>query len=79
MARQKKRTCLYCYAQLTGRRDAKTCSDRCRKRLQRARLLLEQNLSEQLRYPDDTDHELDNRLGEKNILVASARMAGAMS
>jgi hypothetical protein len=44
MARQKKKTCLYCYAPLCGRRDAKTCSPRCRKRLQRARLLLERDL-----------------------------------
>jgi hypothetical protein len=46
MARQKKKTCLYCYAPLSGRRDAKTCSARCRKRLQRARLLLEQDLEQ---------------------------------
>jgi hypothetical protein len=48
MARQKKKTCLYCYAPLSGRRDAKTCSDRCRKRLQRARLLLERDLTKNL-------------------------------
>ena len=47
MARQKKKTCLYCYAPLSGRRDAKTCSARCRKRLQRARLLLEKDLQVQ--------------------------------
>jgi hypothetical protein len=43
MSRQKKKTCLYCYAPLSGRRDAKTCSARCRKRLQRARILLERD------------------------------------
>lgn len=48
MARQKKKTCLYCYAPLSGRRDAKTCSARCRKRLQRARLLLERDLEQKL-------------------------------
>jgi hypothetical protein len=48
MARQKKKTCLYCYAPLSGRRDAKTCSDRCRKRLQRTRLLLEKDLESRL-------------------------------
>jgi hypothetical protein len=48
MARQKKKTCLYCYAPLGGRRDAKTCSPRCRKRLQRARSLLEQDLEQKI-------------------------------
>jgi predicted nucleic acid-binding Zn ribbon protein len=48
MARQKKKTCLYCFAPLSGRRDAKTCSDRCRKRLQRTRLLLEKDLERRL-------------------------------
>jgi hypothetical protein len=46
MARQKKKTCLYCYAPLSGRRDAKTCSARCRKRLQRARMLLARDLEQ---------------------------------
>jgi hypothetical protein len=49
MARQKKKTCLYCYEPLNGRRDAKTCSARCRKRLQRARLLLEKDLHDSSR------------------------------
>jgi hypothetical protein len=49
MARQKKKTCLYCYAPLSGRRDAKTCSARCRKRLQRARLMLEHDLEQKFR------------------------------
>lgn len=44
MAHHKRKTCLYCYTPLIGRRDAKTCSPRCRKRLQRARLLLEENI-----------------------------------
>jgi hypothetical protein len=46
MARQKKKTCLYCYAPLSGRRDAKTCSARCRKRLQRARMVLAHDLEQ---------------------------------
>lgn len=51
MARQKKKTCLYCYAPLSGRRDAKTCSPRCRKRLQRARVLLEHDLEQKFGSP----------------------------
>lgn len=50
MARQKKKTCLYCYAPLSGRRDAKTCSARCRKRLQRARMLLERDFEYRLSH-----------------------------
>jgi hypothetical protein len=41
MARQRKKICLYCYKPFIGRADAKTCSDRCRKGIQRARLLFE--------------------------------------
>jgi hypothetical protein len=52
MPRQKKKTCLYCYAPLCGRRDAKTCSARCRKRLQRARLLLEHDLEQKFGSAD---------------------------
>jgi hypothetical protein len=50
MARQKKKTCLYCYAPLGGRRDAKTCSARCRKRLQRARNLLARDFEYRLSH-----------------------------
>ncbi len=44
MARQKKKYCICCYVVLSGRRDAKTCSVRCRKRAQRARLLFESSI-----------------------------------
>jgi len=36
MARQKTSICLSCNTTFRSRRGAKTCSDRCRKRLQRA-------------------------------------------
>jgi len=42
MARQKAKICLYCYKPFKARRDAKTCSDRCRKSFQRARDLYRQ-------------------------------------
>jgi hypothetical protein len=38
---QKTKTCLSCRELFVARRDAKTCSVRCRKRLQRAVLLLQ--------------------------------------
>jgi hypothetical protein len=68
MARQKKKTCLYCYAPLSGRRDAKTCSARCRKRLQRARLLLE--------------HDLEQKFGSTDTVrvdLAKHRLAGRVA
>lgn len=62
MARQKTKNCLYCYSPFRGRRDAKTCSNRCRKGLQRARVLLERDL--ELRLGDKLlDHELIGRYG----------------
>jgi hypothetical protein len=64
MLRHKKKTCLYCYAPLSGRRDAKTCSDRCRKRLQRVRMLLEQDIQEKI----GSSHEV----GRQVRLVPSA-------
>ena len=42
MARQRTKICLYCYKPFKARRDAKTCSDRCRKSFQRARDLYRQ-------------------------------------
>ncbi|MGA3150756.1 MAG: hypothetical protein ABSD10_04120, partial [Candidatus Saccharimonadales bacterium] len=40
MVRQKTRTCVVCNQPFKGRPNAKTCSERCRKRLQRAKTLL---------------------------------------
>ena len=42
MARQKNNTCLSCNRIFRGRKGAKTCSDRCRKQLQRSRAKLAQ-------------------------------------
>jgi hypothetical protein len=42
MARQKTKICLFCYKPFKARRDAKTCSARCRKSFQRARELYRQ-------------------------------------
>jgi predicted nucleic acid-binding Zn ribbon protein len=39
MAHRVRKQCISCMQLFVGRRDAKTCSERCRKRLQRARLL----------------------------------------
>ena len=38
MARRVRKLCPACQQLFIGRRDAKTCSERCRKRLQRARI-----------------------------------------
>lgn len=44
MARRVRKVCPSCQQLFVGRRDAKTCSERCRKRLQRARLLLDKDV-----------------------------------
>lgn len=38
MAKRSRKLCPSCQQLFLGRRDAKTCSERCRKRLQRARV-----------------------------------------
>src|SRR5665811_38094 len=40
MAHQKTKICISCHQLFRGRRDAKTCSERCRKRAQRVKTLL---------------------------------------
>lgn len=42
MSHRRKKICLFCYTPFEGRRDAKTCSDRCRKGLQRSKVMYEE-------------------------------------
>lgn len=44
MAHKVRKQCISCQHLFVGRRDAKTCSERCRKRLQRARALYQRPL-----------------------------------
>jgi len=46
MARQKTKNCIVCRQPFSGRPNAKTCSARCRKRLQRAKSLLSREIHE---------------------------------
>lgn len=46
MAHQRSKLCPSCHTVFRGRKDARTCSDRCRKRLQRATASLQKQLLE---------------------------------
>jgi hypothetical protein len=65
MPRQKRKICLYCYKPFKARRDAKTCSDRCRKSFQRARDLYHR---ETQRIEQEADYSLS-----RHTMIAQQR------
>jgi hypothetical protein len=72
MARQKTKLCPSCQQVFRGRKDAKTCSDRCRKRLQRAKDLL---------IHDSGDYDLvpANLVRAKNLTLAKQAIEADIS
>lgn len=54
MAHRVRKLCPACQQLFVGRRDAKTCSDRCRKRLQRARVFWKRDLKQNLEPAGNT-------------------------
>jgi hypothetical protein len=56
---QKSKICVSCSTAFIGRRDAKTCSDRCRKKLQRVKANLAKELASIERSAKRTLHELE--------------------
>jgi len=54
MATNPSKPCLACFTLFNARKDSKTCSVRCRKRLQRSRMRLRQN--------GDLDNLVEHRL-----------------
>jgi len=70
MARQKTKNCIVCRQPFSGRPNAKTCSARCRKRLQRAKSLLSREIHEAEtaehkieKWAEEVVKSLENRVG----------------
>lgn len=67
MPRAKHRLCLGCSQPFSGRADAKTCSAKCRKRFQRARILYRDVLQadeQQIDYRPRSYGLVDSRRGQ---------------
>jgi hypothetical protein len=76
MARQKTKPCLYCYSSFRGRRDAKTCSARCRKGLQRARVLLERDYQTKLAGRQSSPLIIDRYTSDDRPLSSAGLVRG---
>jgi len=63
MARVKTKVCLACGESLRGRRDTKTCSARCRKRLHRAKILLQQEVDQARQATQTVAKDLGSAIG----------------
>src|SRR5581483_3326750 len=77
MARKKTNYCAICQQAFRGRADKKTCSERCRKRLQRAKSVIEQDVKEAKQAVEKSLHKIETKIvpvnaGEQGYIAGTA-------